>query len=70
MIIAGIPNPSQGGVRKAINKSELAKHCHRRTRGIAETVKLLENVLLSLSPATDTLGVPLFREEMRQISII
>ena len=67
MIEAGIPKLSERGVRKAINKSELAKHCHRRTRGVEETVKLMENLLLSLSPATDTLGVPLFRQEMRQI---
>ena len=64
MIEAGIPNPSEKG---AINKSELAKHCRRRTRGVEETVKLMEHLLLSLSPATDTLGVPLFRQEMRQI---
>ena len=56
-----IPNPSQRRVRKAINKYELVKHCHRRTRGVEE------NLLLSLSPAIDNLGVTLFREEMRQI---
>lgn len=67
MVRTGIPNPSESAVRKAITKEELSRHCRRRTRGVEETVELLESLLLALSSATDTLGVPLLREEMKDI---
>lgn len=65
--LAGIPDPTPGAVKKAITRKELARHCRRRTRGTEETEKLIETLLLSMSTATDTLGVPLFREEMKDI---
>ena len=67
LVSAGILSPSDAALRKAISKEELARHCRRRTRGAEKTVDLVEALLLSLSSATDTLGVPLLREEMRDI---
>ena len=67
LIRAGVPTPSDFAVKKAVTSEELAKHCRRRTRGAKETVELIEALLLSLSPATDSLGVPLLREEMTNI---
>ena len=67
MVSAGIPDPSDAAVRKAVSKEELARHCRRRTRGAEKTVEMVESLLLSFSSATDTLGVPLLGEEMRAI---
>lgn len=64
---AGIPHPTPSAVNNALTRKELGRHCRRRTRGAEETVQLIETLLLSLSSATDTLGVPLFREEMSDI---
>ena len=64
---SGISNPSEKAARKAITREELLKHCRRRTRGAEETIKIIEHLLLSLSSATDTLGVPLLKEEVRSI---
>lgn len=64
---AGVPNPTDSAVMKAISRKEMARHCRRRTRGAAETLHLIETLLLSLSGATDTLGVPLFRDEIKDI---
>ena len=63
----GIPNPSEAAVRKAISREEAARHCRRRTRGVAKTTEMIENLILSLSSATDTLGVPLLKEEITVI---
>lgn len=67
LIAAGMQHPSNTGVRKAITKDELARHCRRRTRGVDRTIDLLEALLLSLSSATDTLGNPLLRENIADI---
>ncbi|KAK3720983.1 hypothetical protein QZH41_018540, partial [Actinostola sp. cb2023] len=67
LIQAGVPRPTESAVRKAISKDELAKHCKRKTRGLKETKESIEGLLLSLSTATDTLGVPLFKEEIKDI---
>jgi len=48
-------------IEKAITKDEMARHCRRRTRGVEDTTKAIEELLLHLTPATNTLGVPLFR---------
>lgn len=60
----GIRNPSEAAARKAIKVSELARHCRRRTRGTDETIKVIESLLLTLSHATDSLGVPVLRSDM------
>ena len=67
LIRQGIRNPSAGCVRKAVTKEEMSRHCRRQTRGVTETVNLIEALMLSLSPATDALGVSLFNEEMMDI---
>ncbi len=64
---AGLRHPSESAAKKAIKVSELARHCKRRTRGTAATIDLIESLLLSLSQATDSLGVPLLRDEIEQI---
>lgn len=65
--MAGVVNPSPETVRKAITKSELAKHCRRKTRPAEETTRLLEELFASLGGKTDTLGVPLFRDDAMQV---
>ena len=61
---AGVVNPSEDAVRKAVTKEEMARHCRRQTRGVEETCKLLDSLFSSTSTATDALGVPLFRDDM------
>ena len=63
----GVLNPSNAAVQKALCRQELQKHCCRRTRGTEETVEAIESLLLALSDATDALGMPLLREEMKDI---
>ena len=67
LIQAGVPNPSMSATSKAITKEELARHCRRRTRGVEETTRLIEELLLTMSHATDTLGVPLLKGEIKEI---
>ncbi len=67
LMAAGVPNPSTSAITKAVSRAELARHCRRQTNGTQETLANIENLLLSLSTATDTLGVPLFKEEMSEI---
>ena len=64
MVRAGLSHPSDAAVRKAISREEVLRHCRRRTRGAEETTSAIEALLLSLASATDTLGVPLLKEEM------
>ena len=63
----GVLNPSISAVQKALCRQELQKHCRRRTRGTKETVEAIESLLLAFSAATDALGMPLLREEMKEI---
>ena len=67
LVQAGIPSPCELAATKAIGKEEMARHCRRRTRGAEKTEELIESLLLSLSAATDTLGVPLFSEAMKDV---
>ena len=53
--------------RDAITKDEPAKHCRRRTRGVARTKGNIEALLLAFSSASDTLGVPLFKSEIKEV---
>jgi len=53
---AGIPNPREAAVKKAISKDELARHCRRRTRGVMNTVTAIEALLLSLLEQQTPLG--------------
>ena len=46
---------------------ELAKHCKRQTREPNKTICLIEDLILSLQDSTDTLGVPLLRDDVWDI---
>ena len=52
---AGVVNPSEDTVRKAVTKEEMARHCRRQTRGVVETCKLLD----SFFPACPLVQMPL-----------
>ena len=64
LLEAGVRDPSQSAVLKAITREELARHCRRRTRGAEVTLQLIEELLLAFGTATDSYGVPLFGEQM------
>ena len=59
---AYIPGPCPSAVRNLLATKELSWHCRRKTRGHEETFKDIEALLLALSPAINTLGVPLFED--------
>ena len=67
LVRAGVSDPSTAALRKAISREELAHHCRRKTRGSSETINMIEALLLAMSPATDSLGVHLFIDEMQEI---
>lgn len=62
LVLAGVKFPTTEAAEKKITKAELQKHCRRRTRGVENTAKALEELILAFTGATDTLGVPLFKE--------
>lgn len=62
MIITGVPSPTEVSAKTAIKREEMARHCRRRTRGAKQTEELIDSLLLSLTGATDSLGIPLFSE--------
>ena len=64
---AGVPNPEDTAARKASSRRKLARHCRRRTRGLAQTIESIEALLFSFSSAMDTLGLTLLKEEMQFI---
>lgn len=64
---AGMKNPSPDTIKKAITKSELAKHCKRKTRGVEETTRHLQHLFDVMQGKTDTLGVPLLVENSEEI---
>lgn len=65
--LAGLHDPSPDAVNKAITKAEHARHCRRKTRGAETTTHLIECLSHSLMGSTDSLGVPLFRDEVLDI---
>ena len=67
LIKQGMKSPSTECVRKAVTREEMSRHCKRQTRGVTETINLIEALLLSMKQATDALGVSLFSEEMKDI---
>jgi len=60
----GVSNPSMSAIQKAVTKDELSRHCCRRTKGAELTLQLIRELLLQLSTATDSLGVPVFGVKM------
>lgn len=67
LVASGVSSPTTNAVQKAITKEELARHCRRQTRGTEETIEMIESLLLSLSGATDVLGLPLLKESFRDV---
>ena len=67
LIDLGLANPSEDAVRKSVTKEELSKHCRRKTKDEQAACAAIEDLLLSLNSATDTLGIPLFKKEMTSI---
>ena len=67
LVSLGVSRPTDAAARKATTKEELLKHCRRRTRGVEETIVAIEQLLLSLSSATVTMGVPLLKQELTTI---
>ena len=63
----GVIEPSMDAIEKAITRNELARHCKRKTRGAELTAQLIEELLLDMGTATDSLGVPVFNERMLTI---
>ena len=40
--MAGVANPSEEAVRKAVTKEEIARHCRRRTRGFEAPSRIIK----------------------------
>lgn len=51
-------------IHRSLTKEELSRHCRRRTRGTEVTLQVIEELLLQLSNATNSLGVPVISEKM------
>jgi len=45
----------------ARTSDELSKHCQRKTHGAEETMKATKGLVLQFTPATGSLGEPVFR---------
>ena len=54
-------------IKKAITREELARHCWRRTRGDGVTRQLMESLILQMTGAMDSLGVPVLSARMLDI---
>ena len=67
LVADGVTKPTVWAVRDAITRLELARHCRRITIGVQRTVDRVESLLLELADATDILGTPLMKSEMRDI---
>ena len=65
LVADGVTKPTVWAVRDAITRLELARHCRRHTIGVQRTVDRVESLLLELADATDILGTPLMKSEMR-----
>ena len=65
LVSEGVSDSSSAAICKAISREELACHCWRRTRGVTETTELIEALVLAMTPATDVLGVRLFKDRSK-----
>ena len=61
----GVSSPTDRQVMDAISRKELAMHCRRRTRGVLDTTRLLQDLLQEFTgPAgVDMTGMPLLDSE-------
>ena len=67
ILFVGVRRVTEAAVAKAITREEMARHCKRVMRRSVETIEKIENLLLSLSDASDALGVPLLKDETHEI---
>ncbi|XP_034440815.1 uncharacterized protein LOC117761228 [Hippoglossus hippoglossus] len=66
--VARLKEAKQSKEGREPTSRELARHCRRYTRGVAETELLIQEVLDSFSEVTDTMGVLLFeRVKMEEV---
>lgn len=66
----GVPLISEDVIRRALTRAELARHCRRRTRGVAETTTRLDALVETFESkqGNDVHGVPLFpKGSLRQV---
>ena len=67
MVNAGVENPTDAAIKKAITRAELARHCRRKTRGADATISAIGDLIQSFSSATDTAGHRLLTENMQRV---
>ena len=63
----GLRSLSDEAVKKSVMKTELNRHCKRKTRGYLDTMQHIDLLMLEFTAATDVLGVPLFNADMMRI---
>lgn len=61
LLSTGVQSPSE------LASEEMARHCRRRTQVAEKTIELIDVLLFSHSGATDSLEVPLFKEQMKDV---
>ena len=66
MVVAGLRNPSESAVCKAITKEELARQCRRRTQRTKEAVELIKTLLDDFTMC-NSLSVPVLQEDAMEI---
>lgn len=68
LVAKRIGHISEEAVKSRISRRELALHCRRRTRGVAETTRLIAALIsvFDSESGKDTLGVPLLDHERIQ----
>jgi hypothetical protein len=66
---SGVKHLSEADVVEKLTRKELALHCRRCTRGVAETTSLLDELFTSLDSDSgkDTMGVPLLDHDRMQL---
>ncbi|CAL8258403.1 unnamed protein product [Arctogadus glacialis] len=64
----GMTFSSDAGVWRHVSRREMARHCRRRTRGTAETERLIDDLLQTFGGANgrDTMGIPLLDRDRIQ----
>ena len=67
LVWAGVNEPWSAVVKKAVSKEELVHHCKRKTKGTSDTTETIEALVLAGLPATDSLGIKLFNDDMMSI---
>eukprot|EP00794_Sanderia_malayensis_P008348 gene8348-9249_t len=67
LVAAGLAEPSEEAVGRAVTFRELSRHCRWRTCGPEQMRHLVQELILSMTNMTDTLGVPLFNDNIAHI---